>query len=232
MSGINIYCDESTHLENDGHPYLVLGGISVPSDKAAEANKRLKEIKIQHGFHAQAEVKWTKASPNVESLCRALLDYFFDDDDLGFRCLIAKKEGLDLARFRIPTYDGWYYRMYFELLKYMIKSNTANHIYLDIKDTRSAARVHKLHEVLANNRYDFNRQVVKKVQTVRSHEVQLMQVVDLLIGAINAHHRDIQVPPSKARLIARIEERSGRNLRANTLPTEQKFNIFHWTPRP
>ena len=24
----NIYCDESTHLKNDGHPYMILGYVS------------------------------------------------------------------------------------------------------------------------------------------------------------------------------------------------------------
>ncbi len=232
MSGINIYCDESTHLENDGQPYLVLGGVSVPTNKVAEVNLRLKEIKAQHSFHTNAELKWTKASPNAESLYRAVIDYFFDDDDLGFRCVLARKDGLDLGRFGIESYDGWYYRMYFELLKRLIRGDRPNYIYLDIKDTRSAAKVHKLHEVLANDQYDFDRTVVRRVQTVRSNEVQLLQVADLLIGALNYHHREAQLHGAKGRLVDRIIHRSGRNLKNNSLPSERKFNIFHWTPRP
>ena len=26
----NIYCDESTHLENDGQPYMIYGYVSIP----------------------------------------------------------------------------------------------------------------------------------------------------------------------------------------------------------
>ena len=26
----NMYCDESTHLENDGQPYMILGYVSTP----------------------------------------------------------------------------------------------------------------------------------------------------------------------------------------------------------
>ncbi len=44
-------------------------------------------------------------------------------------------------------------------------------IYIDIKDTRGAAKVRKLHDVLCNNQYDFSRKIIERVQQVRSHEV-------------------------------------------------------------
>lgn len=28
----NIYCDESTHLEHDGYPYMLYGYVSIASD--------------------------------------------------------------------------------------------------------------------------------------------------------------------------------------------------------
>ena len=29
----NIYCDESTHLEHDGHPYMLYGYVSIASNQ-------------------------------------------------------------------------------------------------------------------------------------------------------------------------------------------------------
>ena len=33
---INIYCDESCHLENDKHTSMVLGGVSCPISKVRD----------------------------------------------------------------------------------------------------------------------------------------------------------------------------------------------------
>lgn len=47
---VNIYCDESTHLENDQMPYLVLGAVSCPQAKTPEVLSRLHEIRKKHGY--------------------------------------------------------------------------------------------------------------------------------------------------------------------------------------
>jgi len=45
----NIYCDESTHLENDGQPYMIYGYVSIPYNEMALAKKQIREIKQKHG---------------------------------------------------------------------------------------------------------------------------------------------------------------------------------------
>jgi hypothetical protein len=52
-------------------------------------------------------------------------------------------------------------------------------IYLDVKDARGGPKTRKLHEVLANSLYDFDRQCIERVQLVRSHESELLQIADL-----------------------------------------------------
>jgi len=113
-----------------------------------------------------------------------VLDYFFDDDDLHFRALIVpNKDELRHADFG-QSHDEWYYKMYFDMLKVLFEPHAEYRTYLDIKDTRSAAKVAKLHDVLCNNMYDFERRIIARVQTVRSHEVEQLQLADLLIGAV------------------------------------------------
>ena len=43
-----------------------------------------------------------------------------------------------------------------------------------LKDTRGAAKVKKLHEVLSNAHYDFSRSIIQRIQLVRSHEVEIL----------------------------------------------------------
>ena len=159
-----------------------------------------------------------------------LLDYFFDDDDLHFRALIAGKDGLDHEAFN-QSHDEWYYKMYFQLLSMLLGPENRHQIFIDIKDTQGAEKTQKLHEVLCNNAFDFERQIIRKVQTVRSHEVEQLQLADLLIGCINYAVRDLQSSEAKLALVARVKERSGYSLDKTTLYKERKFNLFFWQGR-
>lgn len=225
---INIYCDESGHLERDGVPVMVLGAVWCPADKARAIAVRLREIKARHGRPVEFEAKWSKVSPAGKALYLDLIDCFFDDNDLHARALVIPDKGkLDHARFG-QDHDTWYYKMYFELLNVLLSPKERYRIYLDLKDTCGRAKVKKLHEVLANSIYDFRREIVERVQTVRSHEVEQLQLADLLIGAIGYANRGLTGNAGKAAVVERIRERSGYRLTASTLLKEEKLNIFRW----
>ena len=231
MSGtFNLYCDESCHLPNDHQSLMVLGVVSCPAGKAREVAVRLREIKEAHGVPTGFEVKWNKVSKSKESFYRAWVDYFFDDDDLTFRAVIADKSGLQHAAYG-QDHDTWYYKMMFQLLGRVITPDAAFRIYLDKKDTRSARKVAKLHEVLCNNMYDFDREVVERVQVIESHEVEQLQLADLLLGAVGYENRGLTSNAGKVALTSRIKERSGYTLTRSTLLREVKFNLFHWRGR-
>lgn len=227
----NIYCDESCHLEHDGQPVMVLGAVWCPLEKTCEIAVRLLEIKQQYGLPVHFETKWTKVSPGLLKFYLETLDYFFDDDDLHFRALIVpdktKLRHSDFAQ----THDDWYYKMYFDMLKVILSPEAHYRVYLDIKDTRSADKVARLHEVLSNEKYDFKREIIERVQTVRSHEVEQVQIADLLIGVISYANRGLTTSAAKTSLVNRMRLRSGYRLTQTTLYKENKVNLFRWQPR-
>ena len=235
MTEINIYCDESCHLENDHHKVMVLGGIWCPKRKAREIADRIREIKLRHGLPATFEIKWSKVSPAKEQLYRDALDYFFDDDDLHFRAVIVPDKSELLHKEFDQDHDTWYYKMYFTMLRVLFDPECRYYIYLDIKDTRSAQKIHALHDVLANAQRDFQRTVVQRVQTVVSHEVEQIQLADLLIGAVSFANRGLEKLESsslaKCRLVDRMRERSRYNLVRTTLYREPKVNLLRWRHR-
>lgn len=224
---INLYCDESCHLENDGMPVMVLGVVCCSAEKTKEIAVRVREIKAAHGLPPDFEVKWSKVSPAKRDFYRDLIDYFFDDDDLHFRGLVAPKGHLAHADFG-QTHDDWYYKMMFTLFEPLLRPDARFRIYLDKKDTQSASKVRKLHDVLCNNLYDFNREIVEWVQVIQSHEVEQLQLTDLLTGAICYHRRGLAANSAKINLIERIKSRSGYGLDKSTLLREPKFNLFIW----
>lgn len=229
---LNIYCDESCHLEHDRQPAMVLGAVWCPLDKTHEIAVRVREIKRKHLLAPGFEVKWTKVSPGKKQFYLDLLDYFFDDDDLHFRGLVVPdKAKLDHAAFPGQDHDVWYYKMYFDMLKVILSPKGRYRIYLDIKDTRGAEKVKKLHDVLCNNLYDFSREIVERVQLVHSHEIEQLQLADLLIGAVSYMNRGLHSNAGKQALVERMKQRSGYCLTKTTLLREDKVNLFRWKPQ-
>ena len=224
----NVYCDESCHLENDHQQVMVLGAVWCPLEKAREISVRLREIKSHHGLPPEFELKWTKVSPAKTRFYLDVMDYFFDDDDLCFRALIVPDKSKLCHQAFGQSHDDWYYKMYFDMLKVIFNPRSHYRIYLDIKDTRSAGKVAKLHDVLCNNFYDFSRTIIERVQNVRSHEVEILQVADLLIGAVSYVNRGLSGNAGKEALIARMRERSHYCLTKTTLLREEKVNLFRW----
>lgn len=238
---INIYCDESCHLQNDKESVMVIGAVYCPDSKKKEIFTRISELKDKHNLvpkqkknpkdnRAFYEMKWNKISKSSLPFYKDVINYFFDDDDLSFRVLVVPdKSKLDYEKYN-HTHDTFYYKMYFSMLKAILNPDFGHNIYIDIKDTRSRDKVHKLEEVLRNDRYDFSKNIIKKVQQVRSHEVELVQLADLLIGAISYTHRRIETSKPKTELIQLIRHRSRYSLMKSTLLRERKFNIFIWEP--
>ena len=224
----NVYCDESCHLEHDQQQVMVLGAVWCPREKAKETNIAIRGIKQQYGVSTSFEIKWTKVSQAKQAFYIDLVNFFFDNIDLHFRALIVPDKAILQHELYQQSHDTWYYKMYFDMLKVILEPDARYRIYLDIKDTRSADKTAKLHDVLCNNMYDFQRQIIENVQTVRSHEVEILQLADLLIGSISYVNRGLTTNSAKIAIIDRIRERSGYSLTHTNLLRENKLNLFVW----
>lgn len=224
----NVYLDESCHLEHDQIPVMVLGAVWCPLDATPQISRRVQEIKRDHGLPPEFEIKWVKVSPGGQKLYLDLLNLFFDDDDLHFRgIVIPDKSLLDHSRYS-QDHDQWYYKMCFTLLEPIVSPRERYCIYLDIKDTHSAVKGRKLREVLCNSRYDFGCRMIERVQPIRSEESPVLQLADLLIGALAHRVRGLQGSEAKQRVIERIQERTHWPLGTTTWLREPKFNVLRW----
>ena len=230
-STFNIYCDESCHLENDHQKVMVLGAVWTPLDAVADLAKKARAIKQTHGLANDFELKWTKVSAGRLDYYQAVLEWFWNEPNLHFRALVVPdKQQLDHARFD-QTHDDWYYKTYFGLLNTIIAPKHQYRVYIDIKDTRGRAKIAKLHQVLSNAQYDFTRTIIERVQLIRSHEVELLQLADLLIGIVSYANRGLASNAAKVALVNRLRALSGYCLTKTTLLREDKLNLFRWSPQ-
>ena len=214
---------------------MVLGAVWCPQSKLKEINQRIRQIKERNVVSQTVELKWTKISPAKIDLYRDLVNYYFDDDDLHFRAvIIPDKSKLNHEQFH-QTHDDWYYKMYFDMLKVIFNPTDNYEVYIDIKDTNSYRKAQKLKDVCCHSLYDFSQRVIKRLQLIRSEEVQIMQLVDILIGAVGYENRkfpaEFEKSTAKQNIIELIKKRSGYTMRKTTLLREEKLNLLAWDAR-
>jgi uncharacterized protein DUF3800 len=227
----NIYCDESCHLQNDHQKVMVLGAVWSPKARVPELARASRKLKEDFGLSPQFELKWGKVSRAKLDYYTAILDWFWNSSDVHFRALIVPdKTKLNHTTFK-QTHDEWYYKRYFDLLKVIIDPQQQYEIYLDIKETRGASKVAKLHGVLCNAQYDFARSIIQKIQLVRSHEVELLQLADFLIGLLSYANRGLVESEAKVSLVQRLRAFTHYSLSHSTLLKENKVNLFRWHAR-
>lgn len=224
----NIYCDESCHLEHDKQKSMVIGAMWCPKNKSKDFFYQIRDIKLQHNLPAKFEIKWTKVSPAKIAFYLNLVEWFFKCTELNFRAIIIPdKTVLDHAKF-LQTHDDWYYKMFFRLLGPLLDKDNTYNIYLDIKDTCSVAKEEKLREFLSHHMHDFSMEAIEKIQAVSSHEIELIQLADLFIGALSYRSRKLKDSEAKIRLINKIEENCQYPLSYTRPKMDKKFNIFYW----
>ena len=214
----NFYCDESCHLENDNFPYMVLSYICSPYHLSKLHSQNIREMKIRH--HFKGEMKWSSLSKSQYPFYNELIDYFFSNN-LLFRAIIIDKSQLDHKLFN-QDHNLFYDKMYYQLLNKKIDPDNYYNIYLDVKDTNSYLKARNLKIYLER---DYNN--IRNLQIIRSYESELMQLSDVIMGAINYKLRNLNKVIAKNNIIDKIERLYGKPLTIGTPKNEQKFNLFY-----
>lgn len=224
---INVYCDESCHLENDNSPVMVLGSIWAPHNKIKTITSDIRNIKEKHGFSRNFEFKWTQISPSKIKFYLDIVKYFFENPNLHFRAIVAYKQKLYYDKY---DFEEMYYIIYYYLLVNIISKDTTFNIYIDIKSKkRGGIKSCELHRILSRKMHDFSfSQIIKRLQIIDSKESELLQLADLFSGALAYLNRDLPSNSAKGEVVKKISIISRTNLKINTLPSEKKFNVLYW----
>ena len=119
-------------------------------------------------------------------------------------------------------YNKFYYLMYYQLLFHTLDPVWHYNIYLDIKDNLSSYRTEKLKDIL-----NVRMEIIEKIQHVRSHELDLLQLCDLFIGAIAYNlNQTEKASEAKVRFIEKLKIRTRTDLESTTSKRISKFNLF------
>ena len=218
----NFYCDESTHLPNDGEPYMVLGYVSIPYPQIKQVKKSIRTIIANHNF--KGELKWTNVHEATLAMYQELVDYFFSISDLNFRAIIVDKSQIK-DKDNGQSYEDFYFKMYYQLIHHQLDFSFTYNLFLDIKDTCSHKKLARLKDILCNTT------PIRTCQFVRSHEVVLLQLADVLMGAVNYNLRVKKRRlegrnTAKSKIVAKIKKNSDCSLEYTSNKSARKFNLF------
>lgn len=226
----NVYCDESCHLKSNDSNFMLIGAVYCPKYKVKKVNEYIEHLKENYNLSNKIELKWNKIDKKTEKLYLDIINYFFTNDDLKFRVIVIDKTTLNHEKYK-QTENDFYHKAYYEMLKYIISPGNSYNIYPDIKDTNSYYYLQVMLEYLRFKMSDTNKKTIKKVQPIRSYESPILQINDILIGALSYYYRKLDSNKVKLNIINEIKKMYQNSFDTSSYYSNTKFNIFIWRSR-
>ena len=226
----NVYCDESCHLISNDSKYMLIGAVYCPKYKVKKVNEYIEHLKENYNLSDKIELKWNKIDKKTEKLYLDIINYFFNNDDLKFRVIVVDKTKLDHEKYN-QTENDFYHKAYYDMLKYIIIPGNSYNIYPDIKDTNSYYYHQVMLDYLRIKMSDTNKKTIKKVQPIRSYEAPILQINDILIGALSYYYRNLSGNSVKLNIINEIKKLYQNDFDSSSYYSNTKFNIFIWRSR-
>jgi len=223
----NLYCDEAS---TTGARYMLIGGLWVPRQAEPAVRSALSEVRTRHNL--LAEMKWTKVSQTMLPAYKDLVDVFFNNGSLSFKCIVIDTHILDYETFHRGDKELGFYKFYYQLVSRNLAPGNLYWLFTDERKNRKPYRLAVLK--LTVNRW-WKRQAdiepLRNVEPRRSHDEDLIQLADILLGAIAYAWNQRRGSRAKLALVAHIARcLSWPTLRLATRPTAAKVNIWKWQP--
>ena len=170
----DIYCDESrqeyftTPPRDSQERFVLIGGLWVITEKREHLKDQIRSLRVTHDVHG--EFKWTRVSPSRLDFYLELINLFFSNDDMRFRCLVLPANQLDAVRFHDGDNELMFYKFYYQLLHHWILDFNTYRVFTDLRTNRVRQRLERLREFLDNsNRFAD----VASVQALPSEQLDL-----------------------------------------------------------
>ncbi|WP_425153934.1 DUF3800 domain-containing protein [Candidatus Palauibacter sp.] len=233
-----IYCDES---ETKGG-YELFGGIWLSHYDARRLRRTIARIRTQ--FNYPREFKWRKASgsslsPTYADLASKLTQIIYAER-VHFHCIVRHPALVDVKQYHEGDVELAYFKFASLLIGRRLEAGKTYVITIDRRHWQKSDRLSDLKRVLnhvARRDLGITYDCVREVRARPSRGDDLLQMADLLLGAVGYHvaglHKNPKSSLGKTQLAARIAQGIRKEDLAFASPNwERPFNIWRWTPRP
>ncbi|MFA5422148.1 MAG: DUF3800 domain-containing protein [Bacilli bacterium] len=232
-NSFSFFCDESHPIKHDGYDFFVLGTAYCLTNDVKEIESNIIKIKDEFGYRPDYEIKWSKINGKNIEMVKRIIKYIRSEDRLFLRVLIATNKKEQNYTFLLK-HEPFYKSMYTLLIKkvFEIFDNTnIERIELNV-DRRNTHSEEELKQICKSIFYDTNISWANPC-CVDSTDHQLIQCIDIIIGATSYEMKKAKESDNKLDVIATIKrEFLKRNLTYSTQLGEHKYNVFVWRGAP
>lgn len=181
----NVYVDESC---KDVHKFLVLGGLVVHSGEDASVCQSLQQVRRTHDTFG--EVKWVKVSKSKLAFYKDFVDVFFaraGRDELHFHSLVVDTATFNHKKWNMGDAEIGFNKLIYQLLLHRFGKRYGHmplHAYLDARSSKDSPEAIRPMLNAALAREGISGRPFKKIHFMQSHDSEVIQLNDLLIGAL------------------------------------------------
>ena len=192
--------------------------------KEPELKKICKEYKFNQ------EIKWNKVGNKYSEFYQKIVDLFFQNESLSFRCIIVDKKKIEYEIYHENDKELAFFKFYYLLLRDMLNDNSLYFIFLDKKPTRDKNRARALKAFLDSHLLIHRQQSqIKHFQAYNSSENVLIQLSDFLTGLFGYSNNNGE-KSQKSKIVNFFQSKAGYNLNKTTNKSATKINILRWIP--
>lgn len=182
----HIYCDESSHIGKQD--YLLFAGMVVEQTRLSQIEDEILSILTRWGVFG--ELKWGKISRTKLEVYKELLEYVWDKRPVvHFNAFVVRRSSLDHWKLHGTSYNQALDNVQAEHISQMICAHIQHghrcDIYIDERQTLPALAAMQRHcNHLLSLEWDYPDETIRSIRSIDSHDSQLLQIADVLMGAI------------------------------------------------
>lgn len=228
----HVFCDESRIVQDQ---FMVFGGIIAPARSVVSFNERLKQFRDKFGL--TAELKWTKVSRAKLPEYKEFINEFFRvcrRDVVHFRSVVFDTHQFDYARFHQGDKDLGFYKFFYQFVlhsfcKYAVSDDDRLLMFFD--ERRSKTPLSDLKRSLnSGSRKKHGRlcDVVASIEPICSHESDILQVADVMMGAVGYHQNGRHLNPEASQSKIALANHIAKLARLQSLKQQTPWGSSHF----
>jgi hypothetical protein len=217
---------------------MIFGGIITSAKNVELFNRSMELYRNAHNLHA--ELKWGKVSAGKLKEYKALIDLYFScSRGFHFKSIIIDTYQIDHNKFNQGDKELGFYKFMYQFLLHSFGRYARNEdkylVYLDQRNTSYPLLQLKLilNRGLKKKYLQIRSDVVRNIQPIDSKKSELLQVADILMGAIgyqkNGCHTRTNASKAKVSLAEYISQKANiLSLCQNTPYSKKDFCIWNF----
>lgn len=224
----NIYCDESGIR---CCRYMLIGGLWVRREAEIALREALSVVRENYGL--KAEMKWIKVSDKMLRSYRAFIDIILLSPDVAFKCIVLDTHIIDYKNYHNGDRDLGFYKFYYQLVSRNLDLENVYWLYTDERTSRQNEPLSTLKSTVNYwcHQKGAQHDSLRAVEARDSKADDLMQVADVLLGAVGAAWNGTATNAAKIALMSYIAKAYQRSTLATATPIScRRLNIWKWRP--